>query len=75
MTLRRVFVGAAVVFGLSVWSWCRADATAAHGAPATVEAACTADTTGEIGGNHDEMANRYRTNQPRHWRHVMIGNH
>jgi hypothetical protein len=71
MTLRRLFVGAAVVVGLSVWSWCRAD-----GPAPTADAVYSAEVSEESGGgNHDDAAHRYRTNQPHHWRHVMIGNH
>ncbi|MDB5308341.1 MAG: hypothetical protein JWO38_2543 [Gemmataceae bacterium] len=74
MTFRRLFVGATVVFGLSVWSWCRTEGPSATAASA--DPVYSADTsTEDAGGNHDDAAYRYRTNQPRHWRHIMIGNH
>lgn len=73
MTLRRLVVGMTVLFGLSFWSWYHADGNSAH-------AQTTADTTYAVsaaeessGGNHDDATYRYRTSQPRHWRHVMIG--
>jgi hypothetical protein len=67
MTLRRVVVGLAMMCGLSVWSWVGADETPSHAAPAAVARS--------DGGNHDDAAHRYRTNQSNHWRHVMVGNH
>ncbi len=70
MTTRRLFVAMSVMFGLSVWSWCRGDGREAEAHPA--QAATLADSDGE--GNHDEAASRFRTGQPVHWRHVMVGN-
>ncbi|MBX9583078.1 MAG: hypothetical protein K2X87_22455 [Gemmataceae bacterium] len=68
MLLRRTFAGVAVLFGLSVWSWTRADD---HREADPVRPAVAA---GEhAGGNHDDAAHRFRTSQARHWRHVMIG--
>lgn len=73
MTLRRVFVGVSLAFGLSVWSWCRADGNPVQAGPAG-PVAYAAEAAPESGqGNHDEAAARYRGNQSRHWRHVMIG--
>lgn len=63
MTLRRVVVGMTVVFGLSVWSWVRADAL-----PDPVQVADEGDR-----GNRSDAAQRYRTSQARHWRQVMVG--
>ena len=71
MLLRRVFVGTAVLFGLSVWSWTHNDGAQAHAGPSNEVREATADET--AGGTHDEALHRYRTNQSRHWRHVMIG--
>jgi hypothetical protein len=74
MTLRRVLIGLSVVCGVSIWSVC-------HGGtnPDQAETTDTASVaSGEAtvgGGNHDEAAYRYRTNQAHHWRHVMIGGH
>ena len=73
MTLRNAVLGLAVMFGFSVWSWCRPCDKAAQAQSADpVYAADEADlTTG--GGNHDEAARRYRASQSTHWRHVAIG--
>jgi hypothetical protein len=72
MLLRRVFVGTAVLFGLSVWSWCHNDGPQAHaGPPNEVRTATDADHADSAA--HDAALRRYRTNQSRHWRHVMIG--
>ncbi|MBX9625749.1 MAG: hypothetical protein K2X82_18260 [Gemmataceae bacterium] len=71
MLLRRAFAGVVVLFGLSVWSWARGDAA---GDPREAEPVRTAVAAGEYaGGNRDDAAYRFRTNQARHWRHVMIG--
>ena len=75
MTLRRLFVGMTVMFGLSVLSWVRVDGNPSHaaaGEPASVEPAAEAE--GE-GGNHDNATYRYRTNQSHHWRQILIGGH
>jgi hypothetical protein len=69
MQLRRVFVGTAVLFGLSVWSWARGDSPQAELAD-PVRAATAED---RDGGNHDAAFHRYQTNQSRHWRQVAIG--
>ena len=71
MTLRRLFVGVSVVFGVSVWSWCHAGEDEAERSEPAHAVHATADATG--GGNQDEAAYRFRTGQARHWRHVMIG--
>lgn len=69
MQLRRVIVGTAVLFAVSVWSYTRGDgAQAAHADP--VRAATAED---REGGTHDEAFHRYQTNQSRHWRQVAIG--
>ena len=69
MQLRRVFVGTAVLFALSVWSWSSGPgAQAGHADPVRHETADDRD-----GGNHDDAFRRYQTNQSRHWRQVAIG--
>lgn len=76
MMLRRVLAGTAVVFGLSVWAWCRAGEEPAQGQPQPVNAVVSADDAGcHGGGNYDDAAHRFRTGQSRHWRQVMIGTH
>jgi hypothetical protein len=73
MTLRRVFVGLGVVCAVGVWAWCRPGGEQARAQSADpVYTAETADECG--GGNHDEAAYRFRSNQSRHWRQVVIGN-
>jgi hypothetical protein len=72
MTLRCVFVGVLVLFTLSAWAWCRPCGKQAHAQ--TADPVCAAEAADD-GGNHDEAAYRYRHNQSRHWRHVMIGGH
>ena len=71
MQLRRVFVGAVVLFALSVWSWSRGDGPHAQAGNADpIRAATTSD---QADGNHDEAWHRYQTSQSRHWRQVAIG--
>ncbi|HEX4612170.1 MAG TPA: hypothetical protein VH092_28510 [Urbifossiella sp.] len=69
MTRFGLVLGLAAVIGLSAWGFARATdgnhARAAESAPAADAA--------EDDSNHDEAVHRYRTNQSRHWRHVMIG--
>lgn len=72
MTLRIAILGLAVVLGVSVWSWCRSSESAAQGAD-PVYAVGEADNCG--GGNHDDAARRYRTNQSTHWRQVAYRSH
>jgi hypothetical protein len=70
MTLRRTFVGLAVVLALSVWAWARPAETPA---PAqTAEPPLAAQPTAE-GGNYDEAVHHYRDGRSRHWRQVMVG--
>jgi hypothetical protein len=69
MTTRRLLVGMTMMFGLSVWAWCRADERSTDH-PSTDTATAAATTTG---GNHDEAAARFRSGQSCHWRHVMVG--
>lgn len=73
MTTRRLLVAMSVMFGLSVWSWCRGDGREAEAHPAQAAALAADEHVGE--GNHEEAAMRFRTGQSVHWRHVMIGNH
>lgn len=74
MTLRNAVIGLAVVFGVSVWSWCRPCGSQAH-AQAQGPEVVYAATDPEVGpgGNRDEAAARYRGNQCRHWRQVAMG--
>ena len=70
MQLRRVFVGTAVLFGLSVWSWSRGDGQQAQAATADpVRSATAAD---REDGNFDEAQRRFQRSQSVHWRQVMI---
>jgi hypothetical protein len=72
MTIRNAVLGLAVVFGLAVWSWCRPCGGQAHAQGSEVIHA--ADEPGTAaGGNHDEAAARFRSNQSHHWRQVAIG--
>lgn len=74
MTLRNAVVGLAVVFAFSVWSACRPDTRAAQAQSADpILTASEAD--GTTGGNHDEAARRFRTNQSTHWRQIALRGH
>ena len=70
MTMRRLFAGVMILTGLSVLSWVRADGTPTR---SCCEPIVAVDSEECIGGNHDEAVHRYRTNQTRHWRHMVIG--
>ena len=70
MTMRRVFVLGLILSGLSIIPWVRAEGTAQK---ACGEPIVTVDPEECTGGNHDEAMQRYRSNQSRHWRHVVIG--
>jgi hypothetical protein len=72
MTLRNAVLGLGVIFGFSVWSACRPGERAAQAQsadPVTTASEVDAGT----GGNHDDAARRFRTNQSTHWRQVAIG--
>ncbi len=72
MTIRNAVLGLSVVFALAVWAWCRPDGSQAQAQGADV--IHTADESGiGVGGNHDEAAARFRTNQSRHWRQIALG--
>ena len=74
MTLRNALLGLVMLFGFSVWSACRPGGKAAHAQGA--DPVFTVDEAGtSTGGNHDEAARRFRTNQSTHWRQVAIGTH
>jgi len=75
MTLRNAAIGVGVVFAFSVWSACRPDTRAAQAQSAADPIYSAADAAGSTGGNHDEAARRFRTNQSSHWRQVAIGGH
>ena len=70
MQLRRVFIGTAVLFGLSVWSWSRGDGPQAQAA--TADPVRTATAADPDSGNYDEAQRRFLRNQSTHWRQVMI---
>ena len=70
MTMRRLFVGAMMLTGISVLSWVRADGTPSR---SCCEPIAAVDAEECSGGDHDEAVQRYRTNQSRHWRQMVIG--
>jgi len=70
MTMRRLFAGSLVLTGLSLISWVRADGS--HERPCC-EPIIAVDSDECTGGNHDEALQRYRCNQSRHWRNMLIG--
>lgn len=72
MSIRNAVLGLAVVFGASVWAWCRPGGKEAQAQGA--EAVVSADTASAGGGTRDDALARYRSNQARHWRQVAIGN-
>jgi hypothetical protein len=57
-----------LLFGLSVISWMRADGSAHP----CCEPVCVEDGEDCNGAGHDEALQRYRSNQPRHWRQLVI---
>ena len=67
MTLRRLFAGLTVAFGMSVWAWASDREPEPQPTPGYA--------VQSEGGNQDEAAHRYRTSQSHHWRQVMIGGH
>lgn len=69
MTMRRLFVGMMILTGLSVISWVRADGTPCH---SCCEPVCSVDADTCTGASHDEAMQRYRSNQSRHWRQMVI---
>jgi hypothetical protein len=74
MTLRNAILGLAIALCVSVWSWCRdGDKTAKAQDADPIYTMEEADNCG--GGNHDEAARRYRSNQSMHWRQVAIRGH
>jgi hypothetical protein len=74
MTLRNAVCGLGVVFAVAVWSACRPDSRAAQ-AQSADPVLTAAEAAGSAGGNHDEAARRFRTNQSTHWRQVALGGH
>ena len=71
MTMRRLFIGAMLLTGLSLISWVRADNSPE---PSCSEPVLVEDADA-CGGNHDQAFHRYRTNQSHHWRQIVIGTH
>jgi hypothetical protein len=72
MTMRRLLAGSLVLTGLSVLSWVRADGSPQQSCCEPIVAVEADECTG---GNHDEAVQRYRCNQSRHWRNMLIGGH
>lgn len=71
MLLRCAVAGAAVLFGVSVWSWARAGEEHPPAPPAERTEAVVTASDGDTA--RDDAAYRFRNSQSRHWRHVMIG--
>ena len=69
MTMRRLFVGAIILTGLSVFSWVRADGTPCR---SCCEPIIAVDADVCTGGDHDEAVKRVRSNQTRHWRQMVV---
>jgi hypothetical protein len=70
MTTRRLYAVGLVLSGLSLLSWVRADGSPEQPCCAQIIAV---DSENCSGSDHDEALQRYRCNQSRHWRHVVIG--
>ncbi|QEG31490.1 hypothetical protein GobsT_63120 [Gemmata obscuriglobus] len=71
MSGRRMLIAVALACGLCVWGYARSgdQPVTAHGfEPISSEEAEYDEET------RDDAANRYRTNQPRHWRYMAVGN-
>jgi hypothetical protein len=68
MTMRRLIAAGLVLSGLSVLSWSRADGDSR--CPCDPIIAVNPDDCG--GGTHDEAMQRYRSNQSRHWRSMVL---
>jgi hypothetical protein len=73
MTIRNAVLGLAVLFGISLWSWCRPCNGQARAEDVNAVRSSEEGGVGS-GGTHDEAAARFRSNQARHWRQVAIGN-
>ena len=74
MKLRRIVVGFVILSALSIWIWNRSSSKQAD--TRSVEATLVQQADGAAGdtsGTHDEQVYRFRTDQPRHWKHVMLG--
>jgi len=69
MTLRRLFVGTLVLFAISFWCWLRPCPQDAHAHPANHSLASAASND----GNQELQEQRFRTNQCRHWKQLMVG--
>lgn len=68
MTMRRLLALGLVLSGLSIIPWVRAD-----GSPQCCEPIVAVEPDECQGGTHDEALQRYRCNQSRHWRNMLIG--
>lgn len=69
MTMRRLFAVGLILSALSIIPWVRAD-NAQRSCCEPIVAVDTDECTGE---SHDEAMHRYRCNQSRHWRSMLIG--
>lgn len=70
MTMRRLLALGLVLSGLSILPWVRADGSAE---PSCCEPIAATEASECQGGTHDEAVQRYRTNQSRHWRNMVVG--
>ncbi len=70
MTTRRLFAVGLLISGLSLISWVRAENSPQESSCEPIIAAETDEDC--AGGNHDQVLTRYRTNQTRHWRHMVV---
>ena len=69
MTMRRLLAACLGLTALSLISWSRADVPPCE----ACEPVIAIDSEECSGGNHDEALQRYRCNQSRHWRNMLIG--
>lgn len=70
MTMRRMLAGCLGLTALSLISWSRADVPPCDSCCEPVIAVESEECSG---GNRDEALQRYRCNQSRHWRNMLIG--
>lgn len=69
MTMRRLFALGLALSGLSIIPWVRADSSG----QTCCEPIVAAEGDECEGGTHDEALQRYRCNQSRHWRQMVVG--
>jgi hypothetical protein len=70
MTMRRLFAVGLVVSGLSIIPWVRADNSSCESCCEPIAIECSDDCSDEA---RDDAMSRYRCNQSRHWRQVLVG--